>query len=123
MKEEIDEVAKRLHDGAKQEKWTSDLTFVGSHITPSIKVDDGALTPVCTIATPEGYEKIPHRKARAERLTNLIKAAPDLLDACKIAIEDMEMFLSGEADINDENFIATRDYLQKAVTLATKGSV
>jgi hypothetical protein len=55
----------------------------------------------------------------------LIAAAPELLEACKTALKDTEMLLSGECDATDENYNATitvlMDAIQKATSQPTAG--
>ncbi len=50
----------------------------------------------------------------------LIAAAPELLEACKLALKDTEMLLSGESDPTDENYNATISILMDAIRSATR---
>ena len=51
----------------------------------------------------------------------LIAAAPELLAACKIILQDCEMALSGEWDKGDEGFQASADILRAAIKKAEEG--
>ena len=48
----------------------------------------------------------------------LIASAPELLEACKIALKDTQMLLDGEAEPCEDNYLSTISILQEAIRKA-----
>ena len=75
------------------EKWIQEQSFEAIYI----KKDNGAKTPVATVAVPMGWQNNPKWKAEAHRKANLIAAAPVMLHALEvtqfaISVEDIEAY-------------------------------
>jgi len=74
-----------------KQKWFIEIDKFEGAI--KIKADNSANTPICRIATPIGRDWLKNEKHfdSAMQKAKLIEATPDLLNACKKLIEQIEM--------------------------------